>query len=128
MKKLVMLFVCILIVCQIPIICLASTRTDYYNVKWTRKSSYCQTEITKIKSVTYTVRTRQVLASRTGATDKGNFQEVKNGDTSNIVAKDSGTTSTYTYHNSSLYDTTDWYGVSTYISGEGSVKYTRECE
>lgn len=128
MKKLVALLVCIVIVGGLPVISMASSRTIYYNVKFTRQADYCSTEIYYIDSVTYTIRTRQVLASRTGAKNKGDRREKKNGDLKAVKATDNGTTSSKTYHNSAIYDTTGWYGASTYMDFYGYKKYSRDCD
>ena len=128
MKKMVALLSCIMIVCAIPMISLAkSDRTNYYNVKFTRQADYCSTEIYYIDSVCYTVRTRQVLASRTGKTNKGDRREVKNGDRKAIKATDNGSTSSKTYHNSAINDSTGWYGASLYMSKYGYEKHSRDC-
>lgn len=131
MKKLVMLFVCILTVCMLSISSLAQV-TFSYKWKAKRADSYCSTTITSIEGAGWGdsyYRIRQVRASSSGSTNGGaTYSYSSCGECSkNVSAKDEEEPSGDTFHNTSVYDKYDgWNGMQCYVVYNATVYFTNE--
>lgn len=132
-KILVGMIGAVITVSAIGVTVLASN-TNSYTWRGTRKSSYCSTEFRSVDGL-YCERDFQTFASSVGSSDgernsdeKDSYKRtVLSGLPSATRVKDSRTTVSATYHNSSLDDGYGWTGQSMYVTGSGSVDQTRNC-
>ena len=131
MKKLMMLFVCMLTVCLLSISCLAQW-TYSYRWKAKRTDDYCSTTIYSIEGTGWADsynRIRQVRASSSGSTNGGvmNSYESVGECSKNVSVTDEEDPSGSTFHNTSVYDKEDgWNGMYCYLVYNATVYFTNE--